>query len=127
MKALPTVFAFVFVASIVSLKADDQADALKKLNDLPSAPMIITMDQAKGSPSLILTDKGAVINQAKAPIPFDQILGALAALPKDAWPFGRVVLYNPEPVGVGTPPKSVADGVEADLQKAGIRVLRSSS
>jgi hypothetical protein len=127
MKALPAVFACVFMASIVGLRADDQADAIKKLSDLPSAPMIITMDQAKGSPSVVLTDKGAMINQAKAPIPFDQVLGALAALPKDVWPFGRVVLYNPEPVGLGTPPKSVADGVEADLQKAGIRVLRSSS
>ena len=110
-------------AGMVALSADPQADALKKLNDLPPPPMIITMDQAKGSPSIVLIDKGALINGAKTPVAFDQVLAALAALPKDAWPFGRVALFNPEPVGVGTAPKLVTDGVQADLQKAGIRVL----
>ncbi len=112
-----------FVLGAASLRADPGSDAIKKLNDLPPAPMIITMDQAKGSPSVVLVDKGAMVNGSKTPIAFDQVLPALAALPKDAWPFGRVVLFNPEPVGVGTAPKSVTDSVQSDLQKAGIRVL----
>jgi len=52
-----------------------------------------------GSPVLVLTARGAFINEGndrdtlylspKPAIPFDQVLKALAALPRKAWPHGR--------------------------------------
>ena len=57
--------------------------------------------------------------------PFDQILSNLAALPADAWPYGRVLLYSSSgAAGFVAAPKSVADKVESDLQQANIRLLR---
>lgn len=125
MKSLKTVALFFAAGAGVHLWADANADALQKLAQLPSAPMIITIDQAAGSPSVVLTDKGALINKSTAPVPFDQILSKLAALPASAWPYGRVLLYSSSgAAGYAAPPKPIADKVESDLQQANIRLLR---
>jgi hypothetical protein len=125
---MKTLILLFFVSAALQVQADANSDALQKLGSLPSAPLVITMDQASGSPSVILTDKGAFINKSKTPVPFDHVLSTLAALPKEAWPYGRVLFFSASPVGLpgaSAPPKAVADKVELDLQKANIRLLHA--
>ena len=126
MKTLTATILLLFACAVVRLWADAEADALQKLGLIADPPLVITMDQAAGSPLVILTDKGALINKAKTPVPFDQVLSKLAALPKEAWPNGRVLFYSSSPVGIAgaaAPPKSEVDKVELELQKANIRLV----
>jgi len=128
MKILQAALLLLVASALVRVWANADADALQKLG-LPDPPMIVTYDQATASPSVILTDKGALINKATTPVPFAQILAKLAALPKTAWPYGRVVLYAPVPVGVpgyAAPPKPDAAKVESDLQNANIRLIHAT-
>jgi hypothetical protein len=110
----------------IHLSADVDSDARQKLAELPNAPMIITMDQVSGSPSVILTDKGALINDSKVPVAYEKLLQALADLPKAAWHFGRIVVISPAPAGVTPAPKDVADKAELDMEKANIRLFHAS-
>jgi hypothetical protein len=129
MKTLPAAALLLFASSCIHLWADAKSDALQKLAQVSNPPMVITQDQASGSPSVVLTDKGVLINKSKTPVPFDQVLTALAALPQDAWPYGRVVFYSPAPAadsGAAAPPQAVVDQVEADLLKANIRLLHTA-
>ena len=120
MKTLKITFLLFVACTSINLWADAKADVLAKLAEIPNAPMVITMDQAAGSPTVMLTDKGAIINKAADPIPFDQILTKLAALPKTAWPNGRVVFYS---ISATAPTQDISDKVEADLASANIRLL----
>ena len=122
MKTLKLAFVLLMTCAAISVRADANADALAKLAQVPAPPMVITMDQASGSPMIVLTDKGAIINKGATPVPFNQILIKLAALPADAWPNGRVVFYSIS--ANAPPPQAVSSKVETDLQTANIRLLR---
>jgi len=115
----------VFILAHLSVRADDHSAALEKLRKIPAAQgTVINWDQSK-VPSLILTARGAFINNSKIPVPFDQVLKALADLPKEAWPCGRVIMYSPFPPGLTTdhqPLPSDVKKVEADLKAAGIQL-----
>lgn len=83
------------------------------------------------SSSLVLTARGAFINNSKMPVPFDQVLKALADLLQKAWPNGRVIIFYPFPPGPSNPgdeplPSEVKK-VEADLKAAGIQVEPGAS
>ena len=121
MKTLKLAFVLLMTCTAISVRADANADALAKLAQVPAPPMVITMDQAAGSPTIVLTDKGAIINKGTTPVPFNQILIKLATLPADAWPNGRVVFYSIS--AIAAPPQAVSDKVETDLQTANIRLL----
>jgi hypothetical protein len=123
MKILKLALLLLSISTFTGVRADANSDALQKLAQVPNAPLVITQDQASGSPTVILTDKGALINKSTNPVPFDQVLIALAALPKDAWPWGRVVFYSGTPAVGSAPSKDVADKVELDMEKANIRLL----
>jgi len=114
----------MFVLGLSSVRADDNSAALEKLRMIPSAQgNVVTWDQSK-IPLLILTARGAFINHSKVPVPFDQVLKALADLPKEAWPCGRVILDYPFPPGLSTdhpPLPSDVKKVEDDLKAAGIQ------
>jgi hypothetical protein len=126
MKTLNIALFLSFALTAVNLWADANSDAIQKLSLLPGAPLVLTVDTSAGSPTVVLTDKGALINNSKTPVPFDQVLSTLADLPKEAWPAGRVVSVSTNPPadsGYGAAPKSAVDQVESDLQSANIRVL----
>ena len=127
-KNLTATIVALFLSTLGSgtLWADPDSDVQQKLAALPSAPLVVTMDQAAGSPSVILTDKGAFINHAKEPVAFDKVLAALADLPKTAWHFGRIVVISPPAPGDNPAPKDVADKVELTLETANIRLLHAS-
>jgi hypothetical protein len=118
----------LFIIGFSCVRADNDSDALEKLRKLPQAPADeYQIDEDKLTPLLVVKARGVFINESQTPVPFDQVLVALAALPQKAWPYGRVIEYFPGPFGI-TQPKdrpSVADvkKVEAKLKAAGI-VLR---
>ena len=126
MKTLNLALLLLFISALVHLQADAASDTQQKLDAISNPPMVVTNDQAIVSPTVILTDKGAIINKSATPVPFDHVLAALAALPTGAWPYGRIVQYSPAPIGLPgatAPAKAVADKVEADMQNANIRVI----
>jgi hypothetical protein len=97
---------------------------LEKLRSLPPADSSRT-ELLNKVPSVILTDKGAFINHAKDPIPYDQVLKALADLPKSAWPCGRLIIFFPFPPGTTTqrpPPAPKAKEVEDKLKAADLQM-----
>jgi hypothetical protein len=125
--------------------ADDDA-AIAKLRALP--PGQFSQWQKDGNAShdkqittVVLTQRGAYIYYAdypnmgdysKPPIPFDHVLAALAALPKDAWPYGRLIVFYPFPPGLHSaseqmPSQLVAQKVEAELKVAGMHFLPAIS
>ena len=118
-------FLFLVCAGLHSW-ADANEDAHQKLDQIPSAPLVVTMDQAIASPSVSLTDKGALIGKSTTPVPYDQVLSALAALPKSAWPYGKIVLFATSVGGQGAPAKADADKVQLDLQMANIHLLHAN-
>jgi hypothetical protein len=108
------------------VRADATGDAEKKLAEIDNPPLVITTDTAAGSPTVTVTDKGVWINQSKAPLPYDQVLVGLAALPKEAWPCGRVVYFSASPADPSqgaAPAKADADKIELDLQKQNFRLV----
>ncbi len=126
MNIFPLGILFLAACSLSGVWADANSDALRKLALLPAPPMIITMDQASSSPSVVMTAKGALVNKSQTPVPFDQVLIALAALPPAAWPNGRVVLFSSQPAsasGNAAAYKSKVEKVESALQGANIRLL----
>ncbi len=121
-----TAVALLLTLGSFHLCADVDPDIQQKLAAIPNAPLVITMDQVSGSPSVVLTERGALINDSKVPVSFDKLLAALADLPKTAWHFGRIVVISPPAPGTVPAPKDVADKVELDLQKANIRLFHAS-
>jgi len=120
----------IFISGLFNVRADDNSDVLEKLRQIPQ-PTSAPIDDDKLKPMLVLKAQGAFINDSKTPVPFDQVLKALAALPRKSWPFGRVVLYFPAPFGISSPqdqpnPAEVKR-VEADLKAAGIQLEHGTS
>lgn len=111
---------------LVGVRADDKADALAKLDEIPVPLGTTGITPTKISPQLVVTSRGVLINDAKTPVPFDRVLEALANLPKEAWPNGRTIIYYPSPPGVhyreDEPKASDVKRVEADLKLAGIKL-----
>ena len=93
----------VFIMGSPSLRADDDSAALDKLRKIPPTPANINWDQFKKPISLMLTARGAFINDSTTAIPFDQVLIALAALPPKAWGHGRAILFSDSPCGICAP------------------------
>jgi len=116
----------VFIMGSPSLRADDDSAALDKLRKIPPTPANINWDQFKKPISLMLTARGAFINDSTTAIPFDQVLKALAHLPKESWPCGRVIIFYPFGPGLTAEARTLpadAKKVEAALKTAGIWVL----
>jgi hypothetical protein len=127
----------VLVLSLLNLGcfeiwADSNSAAIDKLHGIPPAvPNYFPQDDNNPKiPLLILTADGAFVNKAKTPIPFDKVLKALSDLPKDAWPYGRVILYYNSPPGLSDgrlPRASDVKQVEADLKAADIKLIFGAS
>ena len=116
----------LFILAFISVRAEVDSAALERLRQIPPATAIIDIDEDKLTPMLVLTARGAFINYSKTPVPCDQVLKALANLPKKVWLYGRVILYFPSPPGISLPgdrplPADVKK-VEADLKAAGIQL-----
>jgi hypothetical protein len=78
---------------------------------------------------LVLTADGARINNG-AIFPFDQVLNALAALPRKAWTQGRLILYYNFPPGISDgrkPSASTVKQVEEALKAADIKFIPGAS
>jgi hypothetical protein len=121
----------VFILVLSSARADDNSAALEKLLQIPPAPANVSLSLPKKLTLLVVKAQGVFINDSNTPVPFDQVLEALAALPKEAWPYGRVILYFPSPPGLSNPgdqpnPADVKR-VEADLKAAGIQTCAGAS
>ena len=104
------------------VSAEDAKAAVEQLRALPPGDAHHP-ELWKQIPSVILTDDGAYINHAKTPIPFDRVVIELAALPKTAWPCGRLIVFVPFPPGESDqkpPPQEAADKIEAQLKEAGM-------
>ncbi len=124
--------ALLSVCALTTFSRTDPSH-LEKLRRIPPADF-----HHSGSdkiPHVVLTDKGALINDSKIPVPFDGVLKALANLPKSAWPCGRLILFQPSPSGglqsiinaPKGPPQSKVNEVEADLKAAGIEQVTTIS
>jgi hypothetical protein len=117
----------------LAARADSNSDAIDKLSRIPPADpkWEDTMNFSDpNAPSLILNQRGAFLNGSEKPIPFDQILTALATLPREAWGHGRFLIFVPFPPGIHSsedvaPPDSVVKKVLAQLKTAGIRINRN--
>jgi hypothetical protein len=111
----------VFISSLFSVRADSDSSALEKLRQIPPSSTKVSFDSSKRAPVVVVKAQGVFIN-SKGPIPFDQVLRALADLPKEAWPYGRAITFFPSPPGIHQPGDgpSPADAkrVEADLKRA---------
>jgi hypothetical protein len=139
---------WVLVISLVGLgilnaRADPNSTALEKLRNIPLKTSDVKPIDSENLPMLILTEKGAFIFVSenfysidkvvkKTPLPFDQVLNALAALPINAWPQGRVILFYPKMpgqqlIGFGSPPAPAVKQVEAALKTANISRIRGNS
>jgi hypothetical protein len=104
--------------------AQDTSAAMDRLRALPPPNWSWRYVGGK-TPVVILTEKGAYINGAADPVPFDAVISSLANLPDDEWPSGRVVSFYPSHPGKsgpgqGPPPAGVAQKVAEDLKSAGI-------
>ena len=126
MKNGSRILLMLFALCLFSLRADTNSSALEKLRQIPAAPANVAEMQSLKGPSLILTARGAFLNSSKTPIPFDQILNALASLPKEAWPYGRVIYYSRTPPGLTmdhAPSLQIMEKVESDLKEAKIQLI----
>jgi len=126
MKARIFVSLVLFILGLICVRADNDSIVMEKLRQIPPATAIIDIDEDKLTPMLVLTARGALINHSKTPVPCDQVLRALANLPKKIWLYCRVILYFPSPPGISLPgdrplPADVKK-VEADLKAAGIQL-----
>lgn len=117
--------------SATGVRADAISDAIAKLRAIPPADPKLeeTMNlNDRTVPSVWLTARGACLNGSKERIPFDQILPALAALPRSAWGRGRFIIFLPFPPGISSPndnpgpSEQVVKKVMEALKAAGIRM-----
>jgi hypothetical protein len=117
----------VLIAGLFSVRADDDSAALEKLRKIPIPPALANIDEDKLTPVLVLTARGAFINDSKTPVSFHQVLKALAALPRKAWSYGRAILYYSSPYGNSNPgdwPNPAdAKKVEVDLKAADVELI----
>jgi hypothetical protein len=120
--------ALLGVYALTTFSRADPSD-LEKLRRIP--PADLHHSGSDNIPYVVLTDKGAFINHSKDPVAFNQVLKALANLPKSAWPCGRLIEFHPSPsFGLQSilnapkgPPESKVNEVEADLKAAGIKQI----
>ena len=122
----------LFILGFSSGQADNDSDALEKLRKLSPAPAnVYQIGEDKLTPLLVVKARGVFINNSQTPVPFDQVLVALAALPKKAWPYGRVIEYSPGPIGQSSPGDSPRQKdvkqVESMLKQAGISLRLATS
>jgi hypothetical protein len=121
----------LFAFTISRTFAGSDSAAIEKLHAIPPADP--NFEKGPGSinvPVLILTARGACLNYALSGkrIPFDQVLQALAALPKSAWGHGRCLMFFPYAPSVHysvddpPPPDSVVKKVLDALKSADIKV-----
>ena len=121
----------VFVAGLFSVRADDNSAALEKLRQIPPYSEKVPFDGSKLPTSVIVTSRGVVINNSKSLVPYNQVLEALAQLPKQAWPYGRAIAFYPYVPGISRigdqPSQADAERVEADLKRAEFSFLPAMS
>jgi hypothetical protein len=117
----------LFILGLSGVRADDDSAALEKLSKIPSYSKKVPWDGSKLPTSVIVTSRGVIITNAKSLVPYNQVLEALAQLPKAAWPYGRAIAFYASPPGKSQredqPAQAEAEGVEADLKRAGFSFL----
>jgi hypothetical protein len=118
----------VFAMALLPALGDETSFALAVLHQIPAGQgnwMEDAIKTKKSPPAVILTARGALITGSKDPVPFDHVLVALAKLPLTAWPYGRIIIYSPSPVGLSTdraPSPADVKKVEDAFKAAGIKL-----
>jgi len=119
----------VFILVLSGARANDNSAALEKLLQIPPAPFKVESLPPKSVPEVVVKAQGVFINNSKTPGPFDQVLEALALLPKQAWPYGRAIIFWRCPPGLSLsneqPSPADSKRVEADLKRAQIHFMRN--
>jgi hypothetical protein len=126
--------AFLLIGfGILTANAESNSIAIAKLRGIPPADPKWENTNNLSDPSvplLTLSERGAFLNGSHKPIPFDQVLSALAALPVKAWGHGRFLIFFPCPPGLHSPvdyapPDFEVKKVLNALKAAGIKINRS--
>jgi hypothetical protein len=91
----------LFLAGAGLLHAAGHAQAIAQLNKIP-LPLQQSDWSKVGQAPVTVTVKasGVFINNFARPVPFDQVLEALAALPRKTWGAGRYLLFWNSPPGI---------------------------
>lgn len=92
---LPLILFLVTIAYPRAIKADDAPTAFFSLP--PPKPALfshVRTWETWRNPSLRIQDAGIFVNESLAPTQPEKLLEALAKLPAEAWPYGRIVAIS---------------------------------
>jgi len=125
---MKTSLCILLIGALSIASGEPSTSAIDTLAHIPIEKQAHSLNRWK-NPNLRLVDqRGIYINDSPHPVPIEHLLETLAALPRSAWPYGRVVALSAFPGLSGFPGSNkITARVTAILESANINIVSGLS